>query len=134
LIPATIGIALLLHWIRQKNSRGLLVLILTVCVLEQVNLGGKVLLKRVVQEEVESIAEQVDPEAGCFLLVPQVRRRDLAQLAWWVALASRKPTLNASYLHGHLYPPQARENALEKFLGRFEEDLGGKVQLIELGR
>jgi hypothetical protein len=132
LVPAAIGVGLLVYWLSRNRRWLILGLITVVCLLEQVNIGGKVLSKKALQDEVQQLASRVDPEATAFLLVPRGRRPDLAELAYWVALTSDKPTLNIRAVNRHLFSPRVDDDAVELYLEFLRLDNIENVQLIEV--
>jgi len=132
LIPAAIGLALLFFWLRQRRYRSLLVVVGLVCLLEQVNTGSKVLSKQDIQEKVHSLAGQVEPKTQAFMLVPHEKRADLAELAYWVALASRTPTINARYIDRRVFSERTGKEALDFVAKELKEKGMNNVQLIEV--
>jgi hypothetical protein len=97
-----------------------------------VNIGGTVLSKQVLQDEVQQLANRVESEATAFLLVPQKGRPDLAELAYWVALTSEKPTLNIRVVNWYLFSRWADDDAVERYLEILRQKNVGNGQLIDV--
>jgi hypothetical protein len=97
-VPAMIGLALVLQRLRGRN--GLLVLVALACLAEQVQVGGRGWIEKdILRRHVTRLARRVDPSCEAFFLACTRApcRRYADDDAAWVELATGIPTINGRY-------------------------------------